>query len=78
MFFRTEAKLSDVLGSLWGTLLSSGFMLSTLQPILVIIRIYDSSSSIPSYLFDLQQEDEHLYEREVNWLTEDQRYALKM
>ena len=57
MFFRAEAKVSDLIGSLWGTLMSSGFMLSTLQPILVVIQIYDSGDTIPEHLFNENIQD---------------------
>ena len=53
-------------------------MLSTLQPIIVIIRIFDSSRTVPSHLFEKEQEDQHMYEREVAWLTEAERYSLVM
>ena len=47
LFFRHEASKHDILGSLWGTLMSSGFMLSTLQPVIEIIKIYDFGANLP-------------------------------
>ena len=40
-----------VLGSLWGFLMATGFMLSTLQPVLVIIKIFDTGRDIPERFF---------------------------
>ncbi len=69
-FGKGEAKMHDILGSLWGFLMAAGFMLSTLQPVIVIIKIFDVGHTIPEKFFDeefIEQTD--LYERELESLT---------
>ena len=82
LFFRHEATKDDILGSLWGTLMSSGFMLSTLQPVIEIIKIYDFGANIPDEL--LENPDKALAESDsgssdIRWyLSESERYSLEM
>jgi hypothetical protein len=91
LFFRSEARMHDgklglvlsflfviVLGSLWGFLMAAGFMLSTLQPVIVIIKIFDVARGIPDIFFieDYSDKDELAYEKQ--WLTESEEYALDM
>ena len=68
-YFKNEAKMHDVLGSLWGVLMAAGFMLSTLQPVIVIIKIFDEAKSIPDKFFDLDYPDKERLQTEMRWLT---------
>ena len=52
LYFKGESRMHDVLGSLWGFLMAIGFMLSTLQPVLIIMKIYDVGKHIPEKFFD--------------------------
>ena len=56
MYFKAEAHLPDILGSLWGFLMAAGFMLSTLQPVIVIIKVFDVGRGIPEKFFDTSPE----------------------
>ena len=67
----------DLLGSLWGCLMATGFMLSTLQPVIVIIRIFDVGRNIPDKFFDPNADPEVLAQ-EKKWLTSQEQYALEM
>lgn len=69
LFFKSEAKLHDVLGSLWGFLMSTGFMLATLQPVIQIIKIYDVGTGIPEKFFNPEIDPKDL-EFERKWLSE--------
>ena len=77
-FFRSDAKFHDLLGSFWGLLMAGGFMMATLQPVLVIIKIFDSGSSIPEKFFDPEYADIKRLELEARWLKESEKYALEM
>ena len=76
-FFRGDALLFDLLGSLWGLLMAAGFMLATLQPVIVIIRIFDVGKNIPDKFFD-PEADPDVIAIERKWLTQEEQYALEM
>ena len=83
LYFRHEATKHDILGSLWGTLMSSGFMLSTLQPVIEIIKIYDFGANIPDELLENPEkalsEDGKGPSADFRWyLSESERYSLEM
>ena len=74
LYFKSEARMHDVLGSLWGFLMAIGFMLSTLQPVLIIMRIYDVSKHIPEKFFDQDEVMMNSMEIRVErrWLTKEE------
>lgn len=77
-FFRSDTKFHDLLGSLWGLLMAGGFMIATLQPILVIIKIFDAGRGIPDKFFDPDYHDIKRLELEARWLKDSEKYALEM
>lgn len=77
-YFKNEAKMHDVLGSLWGLLMAAGFMLSTLQPVIVIIKIFDVAKSIPDKFFDVDFPDKERLETELRWMSQSEQYAYEM
>ena len=48
--------------------MATGFMLSTLQPVIVIIKIFDVGKQIPERYFN----DDTDHSQEDHWLSEDE------
>ena len=69
LYLRGEALMFDLLGSLWGFLMATGFMLSTLQPVIEIIRIFDVGRNIPDKFFNDSLPPDR-FEIERKWLTD--------
>ena len=58
--------------------MAAGFMLSTLQPVIVIIKIFDVAKGIPEIFFDENFIDTIELESERRWLSEPELYSLDM
>ena len=77
-FFKGQAKLHEVIGSLWSVLITAGFIISSLQAVLLILKIYDVASNMPPKFFDELYTDKDRLEIELHWLNDSERYAYEM